>query len=440
MEVLLEKFAAYFLFALVSVIVLFFYFRKLKKQDKKTSQKITVGKQQGLNEPISLHPVISHDLCIGSGACIKACPEKDIIGITNNKAVLINASRCVGHAACFHACPVKAITLVMGTEKRGVHLPQVKTDFESSVHGIYIAGELGGMGLIKNATEQGKQAVFNLEKSLDKQDSESLQLIIIGAGPAGIAASLTAKHLNIRFLTIDQDTLGGTVASFPRQKLVMTRPMDLPLVGKVRFTETNKTELLAFWEKILNNNGITIQQSEKVESIQQSEKRFTVNTSKGSYTTQKVLLAIGRRGTPRKLGVPGENSEKVLYKLTEEKQFENKKVMVVGGGDSAIETALLLSKGSEVILSYRGESFGRVKEKNLQNITQASEQGNLTLLLKSNLKRINDTTVLLEQEQIEKEIENDFVFVMIGGELPTEFLGKAGIEMSILHGEKVLKH
>src|SRR5690606_25955413 len=237
----LEEFAIYGTVFLIIGVVVLLYLRSLRKTSRITSEKIERAIEHGLHEPVSLHPEIDVNTCIQSGACIEACPEKDIIGIRNGKATLINASRCVGHGACFHACPVEAISLVIGTEKRGVDLPHVKQDFETNVPGIYIAGELGGMGLIKNSVEQGRQAVNNIARAVNKAKETEYDLVIIGAGPAGISATLEAKRLGIKAITLEQDTLGGTVYSFPRSKIVMTSPMDLPLFGKVKLTETKKS-------------------------------------------------------------------------------------------------------------------------------------------------------------------------------------------------------
>ena len=154
MEVLVEKIIAYGTVALLLFTILFYYLRRQKKDSKIVEEKIKIAKELGIHEPVTLHPVVDVNSCIQSGACITACPEKDILGIRNGKAVTINASRCVGHSACFSACPVSAISLHIGTETRGVELPHVSPNFESNVEGVYIAGEMGGMGLIKNAVEQ----------------------------------------------------------------------------------------------------------------------------------------------------------------------------------------------------------------------------------------------------------------------------------------------
>ncbi len=344
MEVLIEETAIYGIVFLLCGITIFFYLRKNKKNSLITEQKVAIAKEEGLYEPVSLHPYIDLDVCIGSGACITACPEKDILGITDGKATVINASNCIGHGACFHACPVEAISLRIGTEKRGIDLPHVNETFETNIKGIYIAGELGGMGLIKNSIEQGEQAIENLVKKKKASKENVLDVVIIGAGPAGISATLAAKKHNIKSATIEQDSLGGTVYTFPRTKIVMTSPMDLPLYGKVKLTDTTKDELLELWNKVISEHDLKITENTKVESIVPLEdSTFKVRTASGSeYITQNVVLAIGRRGTPRKLNIPGEDLQKVAYRLIEPERKSQQNILVVGGGDSAIESALLL--------------------------------------------------------------------------------------------------
>ncbi len=443
MEVIFENIIVYSVVFLMIGIILFIYVRIAQKKSRVTSDKIEKAKEFGIHEPVSLHPVVDTETCIGSGACIAACPEKDILGIANGQARTINASRCVGHGACFHACPVQAITLCIGTEKRGVELPHVSQYFETNIPGIFIAGELGGMGLIKNAVEQGKQAVENFQKRKNKSLNAQYDLIIVGAGPAGIAATLSAEKNGLTHLTLEQDSLGGTVYNFPRAKIVMTGPMYLPLHGRVKLTETSKQELLQLWNEVLTKNNIVINELEKVEKIEKTGDHFTVTTSKSVYTSAGVILAIGRRGTPRKLNVPGEDKEKVTYRLIEPELIRNQKVLVVGGGDSAIESALLLAEENNIVtISYRGETFSRLKPKNLEKVNFAIKSNNIKVLLNSNVIEIKDKSVLLT-ENVSKnnfEIENDLVYIFAGGELPTGFLKRTGINIAEKFGEAVLRH
>ena len=428
-----------FLFCL---IVVYLYLRKQNKASRVVESKIEKAISDGTFEPVSLHPVIDLGTCIQSGACVEACPEKDILGILKGKATLINASHCIGHGACFHACPVEAISLVIGTEKRGVELPHVNQNFESNIPGIYIAGELGGMGLIKNSVEQGEAAVESIVRSKYKRDSSSYDLIIVGAGPAGISASLTAKKHGLNFLTLEQDSLGGTVFNFPRSKIVMTAPMDLPLYGKIKLFNTSKTELLEIWQSVLQKNNINVQENTKVEGIQMVGDQFHLTTLKGEiFKSKNVLLAIGRRGSPRKLGIPGETLEKVAYQLLEPETITGRKVVIVGGGDSAIESALSLSLQNQVILSYRGDAFSRLKPQNRENLDLAINEGKLSVQLKSNLLKIDKEKVKIAIEAGKaSEVENDLVYIFAGGELPTQFLQKAGIEISKRFGYTMKKH
>jgi len=446
MEVLIENIITYSIVAFLAIGIIYFQLRRNKKKSKIVQGKIEKAKELGFHEPVSLHPVVNLDICIGSAACIKACPEHDILGIVDGKAATINASRCVGHGACFHACPVGAITLLIGTEKRGVDLPHISQEFETNVKGIYIAGELGGMGLIKNAVAQGKQAVDNITKNLKKSQKAKYDIVVVGAGPAGISATLAAKEKNLKYLTLEQNSLGGTVYSFPRKKIVMTSPMHLPLYGKVKFTETSKPELLELWNEVLQKNKITIRENQKVVSIEKFDDHFLVKTLDDTFTTNSILLAIGRRGSPRKLGVPGEQLEKVAYRLIEPDLINKQNVLIVGGGDSAIEAALSLleDKSNKVMLSYRGDSFSRIKPKNFENINKAEKNGQVEIFFNSQVIEIKDKSLMFsfikDGIMFEKEVVNDLVYIFAGGELPNEFLEKAGIRITKKFGEVILKH
>lgn len=428
---------------LLILVVLLIYIKKQRRESKEVEVKIEHAKEEGIHEPVSLYPVVDPNRCIKSGACIDACPEHDILGIRNGRATIINASHCIGHGACFRACPVEAISLWIGTEKRGVDLPDVSPTFETNVPGVYIAGELGGMGLIKNAVSQGREAVENIAKSIKKDAKADYDIIVVGAGPAGISASLAAKKYNLKVLTLEQNTLGGTVFTFPRSKIVMTAPMDLPLFGKVKFRETSKTELLDLWHTVLSKNNINIKENSKVEAIVPEGNIFKVETAKGEvFSAKTVLIAIGRRGTPRKLNVKGEDSEKVAYRLLEPEEIKGKHVLVVGGGDSAIESALLLADENKVTLSYRSSAFNRIKAKNAEKINEAIQNKLIDVKFNSAIVSIDTDYVsytMKDSTEVMK-MKNDLVYIFAGGELPTQFLKKIGIDVSTKYGESILKH
>ena len=431
-------------FAILMILtILLVYIKKQRRESKEVDEKIEYAKKEGIHEPVSLYPVVDPNRCIKSGACIEACPEHDILGIRNGKATIINASRCIGHGACFQACPVEAISLWIGTEKRGVDLPDVGPTFETNVPGVYIAGELGGMGLIKNAVSQGREAVENIAKTIKKDGKADYDLIVVGAGPAGISATLAAKMYNLKVLTLEQDSLGGAIYTFPRSKIVMTAPMDLPLYGKVKFRETSKKELIDLWNTVLTKNDIQIKENSKVEAIVPVGKIFNVEIATGeSYTTKTVLIAIGRRGTPRKLNVKGEDTEKVAYRLLEPEEIKNKNILVVGGGDTAIESALMLADENKVTLSYRSDSFSRLKVRNAERIDKAIKNKTITILFNSKIVAIETDTVSYSMNDSTEvlKMKNDLVYIFAGGELPTQFLKKIGIEVTTKYGESLLKH
>ena len=443
MELQIEQIAIYGLTAIIIIVVLVIYIWKQRRDSKIVDVKISQAKEDGLHEPVSLYPVIDPNRCIGSGACVDACPEKDILGLKNGRSAIINASRCIGHGACFRACPLEAISLWIGTEKRGVDIPHLSVDFETNVKGVFIAGELGGMGLIKNAVTQGFEAVEYISKTIEKNLKASYDLIVVGSGPAGISATLAAKKFNLSVLTLEQGTLGGTISTFPRSKIIMTSPMDLPLYGKVKLRETSKSQLLELWNSLITEHNIIIKENSKVEAITKVDNIFHITTSLGeTYTSKRVLLAIGRRGTPKKLEVPGEESEKVAYRLLEPEDISDKKILVVGGGDSAVESALLLADRNKVTLSYRKSAFSRIKKKNADKINAAMLSGLIDIQFNTNVVSINDGFVAYKTNESDEILkwENDMVYIFAGGELPSQFLKNIGIDFSTKRGEAILKH
>lgn len=416
------------------VVVIALYLRRQRKRHAAHLTQLQHAVESGLMEPPSLHPVVDPARCMGSGACAKACPER-ALGVVNGKATLINAAHCIGHGACAAACPVEAITLVFGTEKRGIDIPNVTPYFETNVPGIFIAGELGGMGLIRKAAEQGRQAMNALRKKVG--GGAEYDVVIVGCGPAGLSAGLAAMEHKLRYKLVEQeDSLGGAVYQYPRQKIAMTAPVDLALVGKVKFNEVQKEKLLEFWQGVVNKTGLQISFRERMEGIDGELGRFVVRTNRGSYTASTVLLAMGRRGTPRKLDVPGEETPKVTYRLIDPAQYRGQAVLVVGGGDSALEAAIALSEqeGTDVTLSYRSAAFSRVKQKNRMMLDQQEKAGRLRVLLNSQVTSIDEKHANLEHNGAPLRLDNDIVIVCAGGLLPTPLLQKIGIEFQTKHG------
>lgn len=415
-------------------LALFIYMGRKRKRETRSRSILEQSVKSGLTEPPSLHPVIDHSICVGSGACTHACPEHTL-GIINGKAHLVNPTVCIGHGACAASCPLGAIKLVFGTARRGLDIPYVKPNFETNVPGIYIAGELGGMGLIRKAVEQGRQAMESIAQN--PAQGEELDVVIVGAGPAGLSATLSAMEKKLRFVTLEQeDSLGGTVYHYPRNKIVMTQPVTLPLAGKIKVGEISKESLLDLWQGIVDRFSIPIRFGERMEKIETTEDGFIVKTQRSEFRTRSLLLSIGRRGTPRKLGVPGEEHPKVIYRLIDPEQYCGCKVLVVGGGDSAIEAAVAIAEqpDTQITLSYRGEAFGRVKPKNRERLAEAEQSGKLSVRLNSQVKRIDENFAAIEQGGEAIMLENDFVIVCAGGILPTPMLKEIGIQVETKYG------
>ncbi|MEL0585401.1 MAG: NAD(P)-binding domain-containing protein [Candidatus Thiodiazotropha sp. (ex. Lucinoma kazani)] len=433
-------FDLYLIYALPILIVWAIYVLHGKRKSKRNLALKTEEFEACLTEPASLHPLIDPAKCMGCGTCVKACPEQvnhPVLGLIDNKAELIAPTNCIGHGSCKTACPFDAITLVFGTEKRGVDIPLLKSNFETSMPGIFIAGELGGMGLIRNAIEQGYRALDHIIESLKEVGSAPLDILIVGAGPAGFCASLRAMEKKLNYKTVEQESLGGTVFQFPRGKLVMTAPVKLPIIGDVKFTETTKEKLLEFWQDVEKKTQVKINYHERVEKITPSDKGgYEVKTSKDLYHTRTVLLTIGRRGTPRKLGVPGEDFSKITYRLIDPEQYKNQHVLVVGGGDSALEAAHSIADepGTKVTLSYRSGAFSRAKKKNREKVDRYAQTGKINLLLSTNVLEFSKESVIIDNKGEKIEIPNDAAIICAGGILPTGFLKDTGINVETKHG------
>lgn len=439
----MNELVSYFIYALPLLALFFLASRKRRVLEASSTDTWTEAVATGMTQPPSLHPVIDPAKCIGCESCIHACPEfpaHQVLGIIKNKATLVSPTDCIGHGACKSVCPEDAISLVFGTAERGVDIPEVNPDFSTNVPGIFIAGELGGMGLIRNAIAQGRDAMASITQYVmnRREDAgDAVDVCIVGAGPAGIAATLGAIEQGLSYITLEQDKLGGTVANFPRGKLVMTAPAELPLVGPVYFKETSKEELVEFWHDVANNSNVEVKYGERLAAIESSVGEWlTVATDKARYKARSVLLAIGRRGTPRKLGVPGEDKTKVAYTFIDAEQYRDQKVLVVGGGDSAIEAACSIAEesGTTVTLSYRSDAFSRAKAKNRARLEGLESAGRLNVLLKSQVQKIDDEYAQLETSDGQLELANDRILICAGGVLPDGMLRDMGIQVAAKYG------
>lgn len=422
--------------ALLAIFVVPYYLRT-RRQERINRERLAHNQAAGLDEPPTLHPVVDPGACLGSGACVAACPEGDILGLIHGRPVLLNASRCVGHGQCAAACPVSAIALVFGTARRGVDIPHVQGTFETNVPGVFIAGELGGMGLIRNAVRQGCQAVEHMARRPRAGEGE-YDLLVAGAGPAGLAASLAALQHGLRCRTVEQEAPGGAVRHYPRQKLVMTEPMEIPLYGRVPWRQASKEQLLALWDEVMQRTGLQVCTGERLLSARRDGPTLVVRTTAGEFRARHLLLAIGRRGTPNRLGVPGEDLAKVAYHLIEPEHYEDQRIMVVGGGNTALEVACALSRPqrrNRVTLVHRGDSFGRARPQNQALVEQLAADGHLTVRLGCQVECIHPEHVDLIAGTTPEPVANDQVFVCVGGSLPVALLNELGVAIERKFGE-----
>jgi thioredoxin reductase (NADPH) len=424
-------------FAIAAMVLLFFvrrYLRDMKKSEARAREAAEKGKLRS-DGPQAQHPHIDATYCIGCAACTTVCPEGDVLAMVGGKAAIVNGYKCIGHALCAEACPVGAITMVMARPSMGADMAYLTPQYETSVQNLFIAGELGGLALIKNAIAQGRDCIDTVASRLSavragRSSPDVYDVLIVGAGPAGISASLRAIEKKLNYVTVDEGEIGGTVAKYPRQKMVMTSPVEFPMYGKFKKTELSKEELIAFWNKVLQRADFKFRKGEKVEDIKKSEDGlFTVGTNQGQYRSRAVILAMGRTGSPRKLGVKGEDLPKVMYRLIEADHYIHKRILVVGGGDSAIEAAMGLAHqvGNKVTLSYRKDSFTRIKERNAQRIAECIRSKKVEVVFNSMPVEFGQNSVILDVQGETREIPNDYVWVFAGGEPPTAFLKKIGV-------------
>lgn len=426
----------YGFYAVTLLIPMALYLRHQNRKEQRAKEAAQKGElfSEG---PRGQHPHIDVTQCIGCQGCTSVCPEGQVLGMVGGKAAVVKPYRCIGHGQCADACPVGAIQLVTASASVSADLPYLTPENETNIPNLFIAGELGGLALIRNAVRQGRECVdtiaqrIALRKLSHASDPQVLDVLIIGAGPAGISASLRAIEHKLRYLTIERDAIGGTVAKYPRQKMVMLNPVEFPLYGSFRKGELSKEHLLAFWKAVGERPDFHVRLNEPVEHIARDEHSgiFTVTTQHGAYRSHAVVLALGRNGVPRTLGVKGEHLPKVMYRLIEADHYINRNILIVGGGDSAVEAAVGLSmqKGNRVTLSYRREAFMRIKERNARRLEEAQRSGKVEVIFNSLPVEFTPDRVVLNVDGVVRELPNDYVWIFAGGVGPNDFLKKIGI-------------
>lgn len=418
---------------LVAVIVIPYYLSFRRRNSRDAARKHEAAKL-GIDRPLAQFPYVDATSCIGCAACVTACPEGDVLGIVGGTAAVINGLRCVGHGVCETACPVGAIEVGLGDLKSRIDIPLLDPDYESSVPGLFVVGELGGLALFKNAVAQGTAVgrhIAALARGTPRRAPDAFDVAVVGAGPAGVSAALTALENGLRPVVLEQEQhLGGTVLHYPRRKLVLVQKVDLPLGTHLPGAEYTKETLLDLLERLITQARLPVRFGQRVTDVRRESGLFTVTTGESAIQARFVVLALGRRGTPRKLNVPGEEMPKVMYKLIDAESYSGQRILVVGGGDSAVEAAIGLAgqRDNEVTLSYRKERLVRIKQKNEERFNRLVGAGKVKLVFSSEVTEILPTAVRLRTPGGTVEIRNDYVFIFAGGDPPIGLLNKIGIQ------------
>ncbi|HSQ61512.1 MAG TPA: NAD(P)-binding domain-containing protein [Acidobacteriota bacterium] len=382
------------------------------------------------------HAVVRADSCVGCGACVGACPEPGAIRL-EGKVAVVDRARCQGHGECVRACPVGGIFLSTGAAVQRIEVPYVGAHFETNVPGLFVVGELGGRGLIKNAVNEGRVAMEEIARRVSAgvraAGGDAYDVIVVGSGPAGLSAGLEAHAAGLRYLLLERGDLSDTIRRYPRHKILMAEPVKVPIYGELWVADASKEALLQVWQNIVERTGLRVRTGQEVLSVSRADDALEVKTSAGVHRAPHVVLAVGRRGTPRRLGVPGENLPHVFYDIVEMEAFRGASVLVVGGGDSALESAVGLAHqaGTKVVLSYRGDSFDRAKERNREKLDRLVAQGRVDVILRSDVREIRPGEATVASGDVARTVAAEYVVIRIGGEAPYELLRRAGVSIVV---------
>lgn len=381
-------------------------------------------------------PVVNTATCIGCYACVDACPY-DVLTVERYVAKVVRADDCCGLTLCEQRCPNGSLVITDGDPVPD--LPAMDEALQSrDVPGLYLAGDLTGLPLIRNAINQGAAAVESVVQSRRARGPSAVDLdvVIVGAGPAGVSAGLAAQGHGLKYQVLEQGSVAESIRSFPRGKLVFDQPLGLPMVGDLWLAESTKEELVGKWLRIVRQRDLSVLEQTRVVEIERgADGNFTVETQTAAgpvaLTAAHVVLAIGRRGTPRKLPIalPDAVLDRVHYSMADARSFAGQRVLVVGLGDVAMEAAVALSrqKDTVVTVAYRGAGFSRGKQRNVEEVKRRVAAGRVTLCLRTEVTQVDADTLTLTGPEGERTEPWDALLVLIGSIAPWEFLGRVGV-------------
>ncbi|MBE7449603.1 MAG: NAD(P)-binding domain-containing protein [Kofleriaceae bacterium] len=376
---------------------------------------------------------INDDRCTGCDACVAVCPT-NVLDLVDNKSRVLRFHDCIQCEACMWACPTEALVMFReGSEPPPLKVPELDDSYQTAVPGQYLIGEVAGKPLVKNAANLGRGVVEHMLRTglVPGAVPGAVDVAIVGSGPGGLSAALTCIQRGLSYVVLEKEQLiASTIARYPKGKLVMAEPYDTVNLSLLPVFDSSKEQIIPIWRELIERVGLHINQGEAVESAtRRPDGSFDVRTTVAAYRAQRLVLATGTRGKPRTLQVPGENLPKVTNLLDDPDDWRGKDVLVVGGGDSAVEAALALADaGARVIISYRGKSFNRAQPKNKQAIESYAQQQRLKAKVQSQVVAFEPESVILAlADGSQKRYPNAGAFVLIGADPPVTWLEKLGV-------------
>lgn len=379
---------------------------------------------------------INDDRCTGCEACVTSCPTQ-VLDLVDHKARVVRFDQCVQCEKCVWACPTRALVMHReGEQPPPVQVPAVDQYFQTPVPGQYLVGEAAARPLVKNGANLGRLVVEHMVATgLEPgrhRNPHSVDVAIVGSGPAGLSAALACIRRGLSYVVLEKDrVIASTISSYPRGKPFMAEPTSVTNLSYLPVFEGTKEQLLGAWQQLIAETRMNLRMGEAVDSVEPDGYQFRVKTSAAIWQARRVVLAIGVRGKPRRLGVPGEDLPHVAASLADPDEHRGRPVLVVGGGDVALEAAVALARaGARVTLSYRGKNFNRAQKRNRSAVEREAAAGRIAVRYQSKVREIRAGQVTLTVgEDRTEEIAAERVFVLIGADPPTAWLEKVGVRM-----------